>query len=444
MKQTLLHICLILTAAMGIVQGQTLRSLADARGIHFGAAVTFPASPAVYDTTLAREFSGVVCENAMKFGNIMTGMTAFNYTAADAIVNFGISHGMYVRGHTFIWHKQVPTWFANSNVSRDSAFKIMKYYITTEMAHYKGKIKEWDIVNEAVARDSSGMRLGSGYSDATQNSKWAALTDAANHDFDYIDSAYTYARRADSSVLLFYNDYNCEGMGKKSNLVYNLVAHLKSLNLLDGIGLQCHFHLLADTGVNGGWVPSEMSSNLQRLAALGLRISFTEVDIRIPDAHTPMTAADSSKLIEQRREYRILMDLFLAQPNCKSFFIWGVNDAQSWVPEVFSGYGSALLFSNATGTNGEYVPKSDYYGLQDALLPSTGVMQTHNGVFRITPADASIRTYDLLGRKLNPLQYNQQRRVVKPGVSEADVSTCGGGRLNRAVIAQKKNPFYHK
>ena len=415
MKQTFLRICLIIIAALGIVQGQPLRSLADPRGIHFGAAVTFPASPAVYDTTLAREYSGVVCENAMKFGNIMTGPTTFSYTTADAIVNFGISNGMYVRGHTFIWHKQVPTWFASLNISRDSAFKIMKYYITTEMAHYKGKIKEWDIVNEAVARDSSGMRLGNGYSDATQNSKWAALTDAVNNNFDYIDSAYTYARRADSSVLLFYNDYNCEGMGKKSNLVYNLVVHLKSLNLLDGIGLQCHFHLLADTGVGGGWVPSEVVSNLKRLAALGLRISFTEVDIRIPDAHTPMTAADSANLIEQRREYHILMDLFLAQPNCKSFFTWGVNDAQSWVPGVFSGYGSALLFSNTTGANGEYVPTSGYYGVQDALLASTDVLQAHNGVLRMIPANASIRTYDLLGRRLNPFPYNPRRFVVKPG-----------------------------
>jgi endo-1,4-beta-xylanase len=415
MKQTLLCICLILTTAAGIVHGQTLRSLADARGIYFGAAVTFPASPAVYDTTLARHFNGVVCENAMKFGNIMTGPNTFSYTGADAIVNFGVAHGMYVRGHTFIWHKQCPTWFANLSVSRDSAFKIMKRYITTEMTYYKGKIKEWDIVNEAVARDSSGMRLGSGYSDAGQNLKWAALTDAPNHNFDYIDSAFAYARRADSSVLLFYNDYNCEGMGKKSKMVYDLVSRLKSLNLVDGIGLQCHFHLLADTGVNGAWDPSEMASNLQRLSALGLRISFTEVDIRIPNPHNPMTATDSSNLAEQRREYKILMDLFLAQPKRTSFFTWGVNDAQSWIPDVITGYGSALLFSNTAGPNGEYVPKSCYDGVQESLLSFTGVMQAKSAVLRIVPADASVQTYDLLGRRLVPVPYCPQKLVVKPG-----------------------------
>jgi endo-1,4-beta-xylanase len=421
MKRIRVHICLLLAAATGIAHGQTLRSLANARGINFGAAVTFPASPAVYDTTLARQFNGLVCENAMKFGNIMTGPTTFNYTGADAIVNFGVSHSMYVRGHTFIWHKQAPTWFMNLNVSRDSAFKIMKYYITTEMAHFKGKIKEWDIVNEAVARDSSGMRLGSGYADTTQNAKWAALTDAANHNFDYIDSAFAYARRADSTVLLFYNDYNCEGMGRKSNLVYNLVSRLKSLNLVNGIGLQCHFHLLNETAVNGAWVPSEITTNLQRLAALGLIISFTEVDIRIPALHTPLTAADSANLIEQRSEYNTLMNLFLTQPACKSFFTWGVNDSQSWIPDVFTGYGAPLLFYDTRGTNGEFVPKMAYYGIRDALMATGIVRQAPNSVLRMVPAaEPSNQTYDLLGRKLNRLPNNQRKISVdvKPGAVE--------------------------
>jgi endo-1,4-beta-xylanase len=415
MKQTLLSICLFLTAATGTTHGQTLRSLADARGIHFGAAVTFPSSPAVYDTTLARQFNGVVCENAMKFENIMTGSNTFSYTGADAIVNFGVAHGMYVRGHTFIWHKQSPTWFRNLNVSRDSAFKIMKKYITTVMTHYKGKVKEWDIVNEAVARDSSGMRPGSGYPEADQNLKWAALTDAANHNFDYIDSAFVYARRADSSALLFYNDYNCEGMGKKSDLVYGIVSRLKSLNLIDGIGLQCHFHLLGETGVNGAWDPSEMASNLKRLSALGLRISFTEVDIRIPNPRNPMSAADSANVVEQRREYKILMDLFLAQPKATSFFTWGVNDAQSWIPDVITGYGSPLLFSNTAGTNGEYVPKSCYYGVQESLISFTGVTQAKSAVLKPVPKDADNRTYDLLGRKLGPVPNCPQGIVVKAG-----------------------------
>jgi endo-1,4-beta-xylanase len=421
-KSRLNFIFLLLVIAVGITQGQTLRSLADAHGIHFGAAVKFPTPPDMYDSTLAHQFNGLVCENAMKFENIMTGPTTFNYSSADAIINFGVARGMYLRGHTFIWHKQNPSWFMNLNITRDSAFKLMNYYIKTVMTHYKGKIKEWDIVNEAVARDSSGMRLGSGYAETVQNSKWAALTDAANHNFDYIDSAYTYARRADSSVLLFYNDYNCEGMGKKSEMVYNLVTRLKNQKLIDGIGLQCHYHLIADTGVNGAWNLSEMENNLKRLTGLGLRISFTEVDIRIPAPRFPMTAVDSANLLRQRNEYASLLRLFLAQPNRECFYIWGVNDTQSWVPDVFKGYGSPLLFSNTRGNNGEYIPKPCYYGIQEVFLTTTSVLrQTHNRTSDFSPVEnVPDQICDLLGRRMKSFPYSQQSTMIKPSIIKLD------------------------
>jgi hypothetical protein len=96
------------------------------------------------------------------------------------------------------------------------------------------------------------------------------------------------------------------------------------------------------------------------------------------------------------------MGIFLSQPNCRSFFLWGVNDAQSWVPGVFNGYGSALLFSNTAGAGGEYVPKSCYYGVKDALLTSTAAAQSRTCVLRKVPSEGFLRTYDLLGRRLGP------------------------------------------
>jgi len=173
-----------------------------------------------------------------------------------------------------------------------------------------------------------------------------------------------------------------------------------------------------DTGVNGAWNTTEMANNLQRLAALGLRISFTEVDIRIPNTHTPLTGADSANVAEQRREYNTLMSLFLTQPNCKCFFTWGVNDTQSWVPSFFGGYGSALLFSNTKGTNGEYIFKQAYYGVYDALQAPVGVVQQARtrGLRKVPVAIASNQTYDLLGRRQDRLMYNPRSVVVKPGV----------------------------
>ncbi len=415
MKHLLISLGLVVVAQ---TSAQTLKTLADARGIHIGAAVTFPGSPAVYDTTLNREFNGIVCENAMKFGSIMTGENSFSYTGADAIVNFGVARGMFVRGHNFLWHKQMPSWFSSTSYtpSRDSTFRMMKKYINAVMTHFKGKINEWDIVNEAVARDSVGMRPGTGAFAADQNSKWALLTDAANHNYDYIDSAFAYARRADSTVLLVYNDYDCEGMGKKSNMVYNIVSGLKSKGLVDVIGLQCHFYVGPSTsGSNGAWVPSELVTNFQRLAALGLRISLTEVDVRIQTSPAP----DAALLALQRDGYKTLMSICLAQPACKSFFTWGVNDAQSWVPGSFSGYGVALLFDNtSSGSPATFTRKGTYLGVQEALLATTNLRGLRANGLRLIPLDAHSRGFDLRGRNLSVFPYNPNFVIRKSITSQ--------------------------
>ena len=392
---------------LGISGAQTLRSLAATRtNFHVGTAIG--TRNATVDSTLVREFNAIVCENAMKFGSIMTGENAYSYTSADNIINFGNSRGMYVRGHNFIWHKQMPAWFSATtyNPSRDSTFRLMKKYITNVMTHFKGKINEWDIVNEAVARDSAGMRLGTGANPSDQNLKWALLTDAPNHDNDYLDSAFTYARRADSSVLLVYNDYDCEGMGKKSGFVYNVVSHLKSKNLVDVIGLQCHFYAGSSTsGSNGAWVPTEMVENLKRLAALGLKISLTEVDIRVATSPAP----DSVLLNKQKTAYQTLMSICLAQPGCNNFILWGINDGSSWVPGSFSGYGQALLFSDNT-TNGAYTPKPTYYAVQAAMISaSTGILNADHGrlkMIRSVNNDPRGLSFDLRGKRLTSIPYN--------------------------------------
>ena len=138
---------------------QTLRQLADSRGIHFGAAVTLPtgANLAPYESTLSQQFNTSVCENAMKWQNTEGTRNVFNFTAADAIVDFTLSHGMYMRGHNFVWHSQVPGWVSNIT-NRDTLLAVMKNHINQLAGHYKGKIYEWDVVNEAIADGSTGFR----------------------------------------------------------------------------------------------------------------------------------------------------------------------------------------------------------------------------------------------------------------------------------------------
>jgi endo-1,4-beta-xylanase len=321
---------------------QGLRQLAEARGIRIGVAYKNGGGAGTYNNTLAREFNAVVGENNMKWGSLQATRGNFTYGDADGMVQFAQQNAMGVRGHNFVWHQQsgfAADMPAQSTVkaTRDTMFKIMKSHITTVMQRYKGKIYEWDIVNEAVARDSAGMRLGTG----TSSSFWSLRTDAANHDWDFVDSAFTYARQADSTAVLFYNDYDCEGMGKKSGLVYSLVSRLKAKKLIDGVGLQCHFYVPGtSSGSNGAFPADEMAVNLRRLSDLGLRISLTEVDFRIP---TPASAAN---LQAQRLAYEKLMGLCLANPACKTIVFWGLNDGQSWIPGNYTGQGAPLLFDD--------------------------------------------------------------------------------------------------
>ncbi|HAO99767.1 MAG TPA: hypothetical protein DCQ83_06955 [Fibrobacteres bacterium] len=200
-------------------------------------------------------------------------------------------------------------------------------------------------------------------------------------------------------------------MGKKSNYVYNIVAGLKNKGLVDGIGLQCHFYVGPSTsGSNGAWVPAEMVSNFQRLAALGLRISLTEVDMRIQTNPAP----DSALLAKQREGYKTLMGICLAQPACKAFFTWGVNDSQSWIPGAFSGYGQALLFDN-TSANGVYNRKAVYYGVQEALTATS--IWGHKTNLKIIADDHQSHRFDLRGRLVTALPYNPifvTKKTVNP------------------------------
>ena len=405
----------VLSVCAGTIRAQALRTLADARGIHIGVAIKDGTRAASYDSTVVREFNGAVCENAMKWGSLQNTRGVFTFTGADNIVNFALAHGMVVRGHNFIWHQQ--SGFADNmpaqatvKATRDTMFKIMKTHITTVMNHFKGKIYEWDIVNEAVARDSAGMRLGTGNS----SSFWSLRTDAANNNWDFVDSAYTYARQADSSMFLVYNDYDCEGMGKKAQLVYDLVARLKSKKLVDGIGFQCHFHLDGQGTSNGAWDPQQTATNFQRMAALGLRISLTEVDIRMT------LPADSVQLAAQRRAYETLMSICLANTNCKNFFVWGLDDASSWIPGSFPGMGAPLLF---TSSGSVYTPKSAYYGLQGVLANTSGVRRSPTVRLRTMRSGTLSETFDLRGRQIAHLPYNiftvSKTAYIKPGASKA-------------------------
>ena len=346
-------------------QTQTLKALATSRGIHFGAAVTSNARSAEYNRVLSTEFNTMVAENAMKFGLVEATRNQFTWTTSDALVDFAQQNGMAMRGHNFCWHQQ--SGFAQTiNVPRDTMLAILKNHINVVAGRYKGKIYEWDVVNEGVNDNGLSLRA----------SNWQVRIGN-----DYIDSAFVFAHRADPNALLVYNDYSAEAMNTKSNYIYTMVQGLKTRGIpINGVGLQCHFNL-------GGFDTASIGANMKRIETLGLGISITELDIT--------TSGSTANLDAQKAAYKSMMALCLRHPGCKTFITWGVNDAQSW-----RGAGAVPLLFTGTTT---ITPKPAYTGVQEALLaaaPVTGILVVRHGSLAAV-SQPGRSAFDLSGRKVS-------------------------------------------
>ena len=316
-----------------------LRTLAAAKGIAIGAATggTFQSADAVGDSlraVLAREFDMVWSGNWLKFSVVHPGPTTYDFSWADSMVAFAQAHAMTVRGHVFVWHNQIPTWLSGGSWTAAQVDSILAAHIGALMAHYRGKIRIWDVVNEPV--DDNAQRRVTFWSTALGSG--------------YIARAFRLARAADSTALLFYNDYNIEGLGAKSDTTYAILSALKAGGVpVDGIGMQGHFI--------AGQVPSSSSllSNFARFAALGLRIEITELDIRVP---VPATAAS---LQQQAADYQAVAAACLLTRACDAIELSGVYDGDSWVPGTFPGYGAANVYDTL------FHPKPAYVALEDLL-----------------------------------------------------------------------------
>jgi endo-1,4-beta-xylanase len=238
-------------------------------------------------------------------------------------VAFARAHGQLVRGHTLVWHNQLPTWLtdgvANGTITATQLRGILRQHIFDEVGHFRGKIWQWDVVNEAFNDDGS-----------LNNTIWLRQLGPG-----YIADAFRWAHQADPKALLFYNDFNIEGVNAKSNAVYALVRQLRGQGVpIQGVGVQGHF------GVQFGF-PADVRQNLDRFAALGMFTAVTEADVRMP------LPTDAIKLQAQAQGYNVMLQACLLSARCLSLTVWGFTDKYSWVPGVFTGQGAATLFTEA-------------------------------------------------------------------------------------------------
>ncbi len=264
------------------------------------------------------QFNMLVAENEMKFDALQPSRGSFTYGSADALVNYAQKHNMVMRGHCLVWHQQQPEWVSSDgkkndkNWTRQEALKIMEDHITNVVRHFKGKVKEWDVVNECLDDDQTTVRSNPDAFDLRATVWQRAIGD------DYIDSAFVYAHRADPSALLYLNDYGVELQGKaKSVAFYNLAMRLKNNNIpIHGVGLQCHFSI-------GEVDSTKLDNTIRRFGEAGLKCIITELDMGIP-------STSQANLEEQARNYRVITDIVLNNDNCPNMVIWGLKDNNSW------------------------------------------------------------------------------------------------------------------
>jgi len=324
----------------------TLRQAAEARQITIGsAAASAFLAEADYASILASEFSQLQAENEMKFDAIHprpdTDPNPYNFKGGDALVAFAQSHAMVVRGHTLVWHNQVPDWLKNAGYSAPQLAEILHGHIKTVLTHYASKVYAWDVVNEAF-NDNGSMRHTIWYNQPGIG---------AGKGTEYIEQALRWAHEADPSAKLFYNDYNAEEVNKKSDAIYKMARDFKKRGVpLDGVGFQTHVTLKFDE-------PAKLASfakNLERFAKLGLELQITELDVRLNDSSDASLAA-------QAKLYGEITTLCVQQPACKALQTWGFTDKHSWIPGFYKGQGWGLLWDE------KYQKKPAYRAVYDAL-----------------------------------------------------------------------------
>ncbi|KUN21754.1 1,4-beta-xylanase [Streptomyces corchorusii] len=285
----------------------TLGAAAAQSGRYFGTAIASgKLGDSAYTTIAGREFNMVTAENEMKIDATEPQRGQFNFSAGDRVYNWAVQNGKQVRGHTLAWHSQQPGWM--QSLSGSTLRQAMIDHINGVMGHYKGKIAQWDVVNEAFSDDGSGGRRDSN------------LQRTGN---DWIEVAFRTARAADPAAKLCYNDYNIENWTwAKTQGVYNMVRDFKQRGVpIDCVGFQSHFN-------SGSPYNSNFRTTLQNFAALGVDVAITELDIQ---------GASSST-------YAAVTNDCLAVSRCLGITVWGVRDTDSWrsgdTPLLFNGDGS--------------------------------------------------------------------------------------------------------
>lgn len=331
---------------------------------------------------LKREFNCVTSENLLKPASLHPEPGTYNFEGADRFIKLVEKLDLDVVGHVLVWHAQTPKWFFENKdgqpVSRDECIKTLHDHISTVVKRYKGHIKYWDVVNEAVEVRSEVDPDNPVNSDGSTNkvnvayfreSPWFKIVGE-----EYIELAFKFAHEADPSAILIYNDYGMIDPVKVDFVIKNIIRPLKKKGVrIDGVGMQGHWHV-------DGPDTNEIAEAIEKLAEAKVKVHISELDLSVlPPAYGYMGADINQRddlqdelnpyrdglpdevAQKQAERYRAIFEVFKAHSRAiERVTFWGLCDGDSWENNfpVRGRTDYPLLFDR------NYAPKPAYQALQ--------------------------------------------------------------------------------
>lgn len=325
--------------ATSVAQATPAVSLKDAaRGhFHIGAAIneaqitgTDRAGVAVVEA----QFDSITPENALKWESLHPETDRYAFELADKYVEFGARRGLFVIGHTLMWHEQTPRGVfqdaAGKDLPKDVVLARLREHIATVVGRYRGRVQGWDVVNEAIRDEDGTLRT---------DKPWYRILGEEG-----IFAAFEAAHAADPAAELYYNDYALENPVKREGIL-KLVRAIRARGLrIDGVGNQGHYLLDVPKA-------AEIEAAIADTAAAGFKMMITELDITVLPRPAQYFGADISKVFQNAPEldpyrdglpaaaaaavakrYGEIFAAFAQQPGAVTrVTLWGVSDATSWL-----------------------------------------------------------------------------------------------------------------
>ena len=275
------------------------------------------------DEIITQHFSSLTHENSMKYGPIQPREDTYNWEETDFVTDYARRKGLFLRGHTMLWHNQNPPWLfleGNEPASKNKIFQRLEDHIAALTQRYNDCIYAWDVLNEVIDTDKGDDK-------GFRQSEWYKICGREIYEF-----AFKRMREASPNAKLYYNDYNNES-GEKFEATLRFLSELLEAGVpVDGVGLQGHWYFN---------YPNEkiIRTAIERYSALGLEIEFTEVDISAyewgdkRDKADYFTSMPQDRLKGQAALYMELFNIASQYPSVKNITMWGVADNHTWLDD---------------------------------------------------------------------------------------------------------------